>query len=213
MIDGSIMNIIYCGWDKNNNFLESAMLRICDLNQIIKNYAYRMQQRMEELDHYRCYMAREDGDEEAADDAICRYAGCVSADQRDIKLAVKLKERVIQIYDFFKGKSNSQNVLSAIQTSIDQTLSSFITADSVRLGDMLAYVSTITRRGCLIKPTAQKKPIMSRSTLKPPKATEKAAVCSVFNLQRRPSTASKVRTTAVERWRLSELVEQLWGAL
>jgi hypothetical protein len=34
------------------------MLRICDLNQIIKHYAYKIQQRIEELDHFRSYQDR-----------------------------------------------------------------------------------------------------------------------------------------------------------
>lgn len=72
------------------------MLRICDLNQIIKHYAYKLQQRMEELDHYSSYQGREEeGDEDLMSDAIARYSGQVSTDDKDIKLARKFKERVI----------------------------------------------------------------------------------------------------------------------
>lgn len=102
-------------------------------------------------------------------DAVARYSGQVSTDEKDIKLASKFKERVIQIYDFFKTKSNNQNVLNTIQSHIRQQLENFVTVEAVRLGDMFNYVYFVTKRGSVIRPAAQKKPIVSRSTLKPQK--------------------------------------------
>lgn len=145
------------------------MLRICDLNQIIKHYAYNMQQRIEELEHFRSYQGREeDSEDDATTESMARYTGLVSNDQKDIKLAIKFKERVLQIFDFFKSKSSNQNLLNVIQGNVEQQLNGFISADEVRLGDLFAYVMLITKRGCIIKPATQKKPIMSRSTIKPP---------------------------------------------
>ena len=38
------------------------MLRICDLNQIIKHYAYNLQQRIDELEYYSSYQGKEEED-------------------------------------------------------------------------------------------------------------------------------------------------------
>jgi hypothetical protein len=72
---------------------------------------------------------------------------------------------------------------------------------------MLAYVHFITKRGCVIKPAAQKRPLMSRSTLKPSKITEKTPPpYSLFNIQRRPCTSSKgIKTIGIDKLRLGEL--------
>ena len=51
-------------------------------------------------------------------DVVIRYSGKISTDQKDVKLALKFKERAIQIYDFFKAKSNNQNILTMIQANI-----------------------------------------------------------------------------------------------
>jgi hypothetical protein len=40
------------------------MLSIADLNKIIKFYAYRMQQRIEELSHFDCYKTTEESEDE-----------------------------------------------------------------------------------------------------------------------------------------------------
>lgn len=39
------------------------MLCLTDLNKIIKFYAYKMQQRIEELDHFECYRTTEETDD------------------------------------------------------------------------------------------------------------------------------------------------------
>ena len=68
----------------------------------------------------------------------------------------------------------------------------------------------------MIKPAAQKKPIMSRSTFRAPKIAEKITLPNycLINIQRRPCTSTKgIKTMGVERVRLSELATQAWGDL
>lgn len=94
------------------------MLTIGDLNQVIKYYAFNIQQRIEELDHFTTQL-QQDYDE--IDNhylqlvgIIDKYRGYVTHEEKEIKLANKLAERIVQIFDFFKAKSNNQNLLTII---------------------------------------------------------------------------------------------------
>ncbi len=74
------------------------MLTIGDLNIIIKHYAYQIQQRIEDLDHLICpLMPLEETNPEIAS-LISRYHGYQVKEEREIRLARKLVERVLQIF-------------------------------------------------------------------------------------------------------------------
>lgn len=72
------------------------MLNISDLNHIIKYYATRIQQRIEELQHLPAFLP-DSPDHQDYDfiSLIAKYAHYATTDERDIKLAKKLVARVV----------------------------------------------------------------------------------------------------------------------
>lgn len=78
------------------------MLTIIDLNQVIKYYAYNLQQRMDELDRVPYHLPH-DSDEPDPHylqliSVVDRYRGYRTGEDREIKLAKKLVERAVQIF-------------------------------------------------------------------------------------------------------------------
>lgn len=76
-----------------------AMLSISDLNHIIKYYAFRIQQRIEELQSLPAFLP-DSPDQQDYDfiSLIAKYAHYATSDEREIKLAKKLVARVLEIF-------------------------------------------------------------------------------------------------------------------
>lgn len=114
------------------------MLTIGDLNLVIKYYAFNIQQRIEELDHFINHL-QQDPDEIDTHylqlvGIIDKYRGYVTHEEKEIKLAKKLAERIIQIFEFFKAKSNNQNLLALILQRIRTEIDQIIQQNSLDLG-------------------------------------------------------------------------------
>lgn len=147
------------------------MLSLGDLNLIIKFYAYRIQQRIEELEHLNYNFAPQDDPEADSQEyefisAISKYHAYTTRDEKEARLARKLVERVLQIYEFFKAKSNSQNLLALIQQKITAELNAIVAAPTVNLGELFSYVHLLTKRGCVVKVPAEKRRTLSKSIIR-----------------------------------------------
>lgn len=89
------------------------------MNQLIKSYAYRIQQRMEELDRLHCSQSTTDSDSVELGEYECgmlvlKYQGYTTTNEREMKYIGKLVERALQIYEFFKLRNQNQNLLTVI---------------------------------------------------------------------------------------------------
>lgn len=75
------------------------MLSIADLNHIIKYYALRIQQRIDELHHFAVFPP-DIPDQQDCDfiALISKYSDYATSDEKEIRLAKKLAERALQIF-------------------------------------------------------------------------------------------------------------------
>ena len=76
------------------------MLTIQELNIAVKYYAFNLPQRFEELSHpfNQNWDGEIDGQEMQLIGLVDRYRGYVAVEEREIRLARKLVERMLQIY-------------------------------------------------------------------------------------------------------------------
>jgi hypothetical protein len=75
------------------------MLSIADLNHIIKYYAVRIQQQIEEIQNFSA-LPSDPPDQQDYEfiSLIAKYVHYATSDEREIRLARKLVERVLQIF-------------------------------------------------------------------------------------------------------------------
>lgn len=82
---------------------------------------------------------------------MSKYYNYTTSDDKDVRLANKLAERIVQIYEFFKMKSNNQNLLSLIQQKIEAEINRITSQSPLNLGELLTYIHLITKERCIIK--------------------------------------------------------------
>jgi len=98
----------------------------------------------------------------------------------------KFVERVIQIYQFFKGKSNNQNLLTFIEQKIVERFDQYLKQSPLNIGDLFSYLHLIIKKGCIIRVPAEKRRTFSKSTIKEGKYESKILpTYSTSNFQRR----------------------------
>ena len=211
-------NIFYGYFDKGNNFSIGGMLSIGDLNLIIKYYAFRVQQRIEQLEHYSCSALSEPSEDPSQQyqfiSVISKYSNYQTVEEREVRLGRRFNERLLQIFQYFRERSNCQNLLAIIQNRIERETNAITSSLPVKLGELFSYVHLITKRGGLVRPPAEKKRVLSKSILKE-KTEERQTTYSIFNIQKRVSSgvASNKQLKTSEKLKPEQIISTIWSGL